>query len=162
MAQANVDPSEAVGSPANASSSPPATVASIELAIALFDVVRLSRRTRRNDVIEPAAAVVLASADRLKPARPSDIACELRLDLSTVSRHLSKLEDDGYLARTDDPEDRRTRRVETTSQGSAVLRDVLANRAATIDDALDHWSPDDRRQLTELLRRLATDLETVR
>jgi len=162
MAQATVSPTHGQPEPELAPVSAPGGPTSVDLAIALFDVVRLSRRTRRTDAIEPAAVVVLASADRLRPARPSDIACELRLDLSTVSRHLSRLEDEGYLCRIEDAEDRRTRRVETTDSGRAVLLDVLTNRASAIDDALHRWNQADRRALTDLLQRLATDLESAR
>ena len=133
----------------------------LDFAVALFDVVRLTRRTRHTDAIEPAGVAVLATVERLRPARPSDVACELHLDLSTISRHLSKLEEDGYLQRTEDPDDRRARRVEPTPHGREVLFDVLANRAATLNEALSHWSENDRQTLTKLLSNLARDLEAA-
>ncbi|HCK78561.1 MAG TPA: hypothetical protein DHW34_00925 [Actinobacteria bacterium] len=133
----------------------------LDLALTLFDVVRHTRRTRGTDAIEPAATVVLAAADRLAPARPSDIATELHLDLSTVSRHLSRLEEDGPLERLADEGDRRCRRVAPTAHGRQALLDVLANRAATLDSALSSWSSKDRHQLGELLKRLAHDLENA-
>lgn len=129
-----------------------------DLVVALYDVVRHSRRTSGADVLEPAATVVLAAAARLDPARPSDIACDIRLDLSTVSRHLSHLERGGYVARTDDPDDGRARRVSPTAQGRAALDEVIAARSALVHDALSHWSPDDRATLTRLMRRLADDM----
>ena len=134
----------------------------VALAVALYDVVRHTRRSHRTDPIEPAAAVVLASVDRLSPARPSDVAADLRLDLSTVSRHLRNLEEAGLLGRTDDPDDRRARLVEPTDDGEQVLIQVLENRADTLDVALGDWSARDRAALLTLLQRLATDLETLR
>ena len=109
-------------------------ISTADLALALFDVVRLSRRSRGSDAIEPAAVAVLSTVERLRPARPSDVAGELHLDLSTVSRHLTRLD---------------------------ALFAVLANRAATLDSALSSWNPQDRETLATLLRNLARDLEAA-
>ncbi|MEI7647219.1 MAG: hypothetical protein WCJ48_02880, partial [Actinomycetes bacterium] len=48
-------------------------ISTADLALALFDVVRLSRRSRGSDAIEPAAVAVLSTVERLRPARPSDV-----------------------------------------------------------------------------------------
>lgn len=130
-----------------------------ELVVALYDVVRHSRRTSGSEVLEPAATVVLAAVARLDPARPSDIACDIRLDLSTVSRHLGHLERNGYVARSEDPADGRARRVSPTAQGRAALDQVVTARSALVNQALAQWSPDDRATLTRLLRRLADDMD---
>jgi DNA-binding MarR family transcriptional regulator len=136
-------------------------ISTADLALALFDVVRLSRRSRGSDAIEPAAVAVLSTVERLRPARPSDVAGELHLDLSTVSRHLTRLEDEGHLQRTEDPSDRRSCRVELSDGGRDALFAVLANRAATLDSALSSWNPQDRETLATLLRNLARDLEAA-
>jgi DNA-binding MarR family transcriptional regulator len=132
-----------------------------DLVVALYDVVRHSRRTWVADNLDPAAVVVLAASSRLAPARPSDIACDIRLDLSTVSRHLRNLERDGYIERTEDPDDRRAQRVVPSERGMESLRAVLTARSAVVGAALSEWSDDDRRSLTSLLRRLADDLDAA-
>jgi DNA-binding MarR family transcriptional regulator len=140
----------------------PATSAEDEaLVVALYDVVRHSRRTLVADPLEPAAVVVLAAAARLAPARPSDLACDIRLDLSTVSRHLRNLERDGYLIRTEDPDDRRAQRIAPSTRGEHALAAVLQSRSAVVSAALSAWSDEDRTALTTLLRRLADDLDTA-
>lgn len=128
---------------------------------ALYEVVRHSRRTLDTAGLDPAAVVVLAATARLCPARPSDIACDIRLDLSTVSRHLRNLEQGGYVDRTADPDDGRAHRVAPTTQGRTALQTVLAARGEVVEGALSHWSDTDRRSLTELLRRLADDLSSA-
>jgi DNA-binding MarR family transcriptional regulator len=131
------------------------------LVIALYDVVRHSRRTLVADPLDPAAVVVLAAAARLAPARPSDLACDIRLDLSTVSRHLRNLERNGYLVRTEDPDDRRAQRIAPSPRGEQALVAVLQSRSAVVSAALSAWSDEDRTALTTLLRRLADDLDTA-
>jgi DNA-binding MarR family transcriptional regulator len=135
------------------------THANDALVVALYDVVRHSRRTLVDDPLDPAAVVVLAATARLRPARPSDIACDIRLDLSTVSRHLRNLERDGYVLRAEDPDDRRAQRVTPSSRGDQALADVLHARGAVLTAALSGWSDDDRTTLTALMRRLADDLD---
>lgn len=131
------------------------------LVMALYEVVRYSRRTFDTNGLEPAAVVVLAAAARLSPARPSDLACDIRLDLSTVSRHLRNLERDGFIDRSRDPDDGRAHRVAPTEQGHEALHAVLSARGQVVDDALSHWSPSERQTLAELLRRLADDLNSA-
>jgi DNA-binding MarR family transcriptional regulator len=56
--------------------------------------------------------------------RPSDIAAELGMSKQAVNYLLGTLERAGYLRRVDDPDDRRSKRVELTEQGERVRRTV--------------------------------------
>jgi DNA-binding MarR family transcriptional regulator len=132
-----------------------------DLVIALFDVIRHSRRPIAKDELDPPAVVVLASVARLDPARPSDIACDVRLNLSTVSRHLTNLGAGGYVARADDPADGRAQRVSITDLGVQALRRAVVARTEVLDTATRSWSEDDRSTLTALMRRLADDLDAI-
>jgi DNA-binding MarR family transcriptional regulator len=162
MAQATIPAASAGADPRTASPVPgyptPDDLSSQALVAALYDVVRHSRRSLDTAGLDPAAVVVLASARRLCPARPSDIACDIRLDLSTVSRHLRNLEQGGYIDRASDPDDGRAHRVAPTAQGEEALQAVIAARSAVLDEALSEWTTADRHTLTHLLRRLADDL----
>ena len=82
----------------------------------------------------------------------------MRLDLSTISRHLRSLEQQGMVQRTAGPDDARALRISITARGGDVINRVMDHRAATIRDAIVHWPEDDRRALRQLLRRLADDL----
>lgn len=132
-----------------------------DLVIALFDVIRHSRRPLAKDELDPPAVVVLASVARLDPARPSEIACDVRLDLSTVSRHLSNLEAGEYVIRAHDPADGRAQRVSISDRGIAALRASVASRTEVLDAATGTWSSEDRTTLTGLLRRLADELDAL-
>jgi DNA-binding MarR family transcriptional regulator len=82
----------------------------------------------------------------------------MRLDLSTISRHLRSLEQQGMVQRTAGPDDARALRISITARGGDVINRVMDHRAATIRDAIVHWPEDDRRALRQLLCRLADDL----
>jgi len=88
---------------------------------------------------------VLAGLQRLGgSARPSDLAAELRLVRSSLSRRLDRLEEEGWVARRRPatPEDHRAVIVELTRRGRALWREmnvtyrraVQANVASVLDD----------------------------
>ncbi len=140
-----------------ATTSSPPTTADRALAAALYAVVQGSRRVVR-DPVDRVTMTMLADVHRLQPIRPSDLAEELRLDLSTVSRHVTALVDRGLLDRVSDPTDARAQQILLTPEGEAVFAEVVANRAAILGAAVRGWSAADRRRLVEGLERLAEDL----
>ena len=74
---------------------------------------------------------------------------------------LPRLEAAGLVTRTPDPEDARAVRIQITADGSAVLAQVRADRAAVIDPFIETLSDSDRRVLTAAvgaLQRLVDDL----
>ena len=88
---------------------------------------------------------VLAGLQRLGgSARPSDLATELRLVRSSLSRRLDRLEEEGWVQRTRPPglDDQRAVLVELTRRGRTLWREmnvtyrraVQANVAAALDD----------------------------
>jgi DNA-binding MarR family transcriptional regulator len=100
---------------------------------------------------------VLANA----PLRVSELAKSMVLDSSTVSRHVSHLEDGGYLTRTGDPDDRRASRVLLTDKGRAVLDEAMRAQSAIVDRAIANWSEQDRQTLTLLMTRLAESVDRL-
>jgi DNA-binding MarR family transcriptional regulator len=128
------------------------------LAGALFAVVQGSRHAVQ-DPVDRVTATMLADVGRLGPIRPSDLADQLRLDLSTVSRHVTTLVDKGLLLRSVHPDDARAQQLTLTDAGRRTLAEILDNRAATLGRATKHWSSTDRSQLSTLLERLADDLK---
>jgi DNA-binding MarR family transcriptional regulator len=132
-----------------------------ELAGALYAVALRLSRLPVNEPVDKAGLAVLHEARRLGIFRPSDLAGQMRLDLSTISRHLRSLEQQGMVQRTADPDDARAQRISITARGGEVLNRVLDHRAATIRAAVAHWPEIDRGTLQHLLRRLADDLTQV-
>jgi DNA-binding MarR family transcriptional regulator len=128
---------------------------------ALFAIGRRLRRASGDTAVDQAALVVLHRLACAPDVRPSDIAADLGLDASTVSRHLRALEQLGLVEREGDPEDRRAQRVSLSDRGRDVLDQAIAQRQAVVAAALAGWSDADRRTLERLLVRLADALETV-
>jgi len=132
-----------------------------ELAGALYAVVLRLSHLPANEQVDKAGLAVLHEARRLGIFRPSDLAAQMRLDLSTISRHLRSLEQQGMVKRTADPDDARAQQITITAHGADVLDRALEHRAATIRDAIAHWPEGDRNALRQLLCLLADDLSDI-
>ena len=130
----------------------------LDLAVALYDVVRGVRRLQADDPVDVIDAHLLSRVRESGAMRPSDLAMSVGLDLSTISRRLTKLESQGLLVREADPDDARASRLALSDVGAKALGDVIANRAHVLHDALTHWDVAARTELAALLRRLADDL----
>jgi DNA-binding MarR family transcriptional regulator len=132
-----------------------------ELAGALYAVVLRLARLPVDEPVDKAGLAVLHETRRLGTVRPSDLAAQMHLDLSTISRHLQSLQQQGMVQRTSDPDDARAQRISITNKGCEVLSRLLEHRAEAIRDAIAHWTEGDRCTLRQLLRRLADDLSPV-
>ncbi len=154
---------------------PPAGPAGAHLPDALVDTLdRSFRRLRRSMIRPPAGLVPVPALGRqldiakifacdavaeLSTTRASvsvkDIAAELDLDHSTVSRLLGEVEEDGLLVRGSDPVDRRRTTVALTDLGRAVVLDATAITRSFTRILLAEWPVEDVEALTALLGRLA-------
>jgi DNA-binding MarR family transcriptional regulator len=92
------------------------------------------------------------------PARASDLASHLGLDLSTVSRHVTALHRGGWVEKRPDPDDGRAVTIAITTSGSKALAVAMERRRDLLDTALASWSVADRDRLAQLLARLDDDL----
>src|SRR3954471_262163 len=124
----------------------------------LIRAIRTLKGARGDAPVEGPCLGVLHAVRASGPARPGDVAAEIALDASTVSRHLQSLERLGLIARDRDPDDGRAYRVAVTSAGGDALDSALVARRQVLDSALQDWDPDDRELLARLLSRLADDL----
>jgi DNA-binding MarR family transcriptional regulator len=118
----------------------------------------LLRHPLRGDP-EPAAFAVLAALCHGAASRPSDLASAVRLNPSTISRHIQSLQQDGYLVKASDPRDGRSCRLKATAAGRAAIHRAVARRAELFRRATSHWRPQELRTLVALLARLAEDLK---
>lgn len=129
-------------------------------------VIASTRSPRQRERLQRALGLSLSETNlgtlrlvqRQGPIAVSDVARRLEVDLSNASRQLRALEDQGLLARSVDPADRRVARVAITTAGRRVLDRA---RAVALNDyavALDDWSARDRAQLAELLDRFRVAL----
>lgn len=129
-----------------------------DLLRAVFRTVAQIKRTVSADEVDGAAIIVLSRMRDAGPVRLSDLAAELALDLSTVSRQVKALEERGLLVRTDDPGDRRAALLEIAPAGNDVLAKAWARRQAWLSESLADWSPEDRAALAAVLHRFADSL----
>jgi DNA-binding MarR family transcriptional regulator len=157
---------------------PPAPTAGAHLPDSLIDTLdRSFRRLRRSMIRPPAGLVPVPALGRqldiakifacdavaeLSTTRATvsvkDVAAELDLDHSTVSRLLGEVEEDGLLVRGSDPVDRRRTTVALTDLGRDVVEDATAMTRFFTRILLAEWPREDVEALTSLLGRLA---ETV-
>jgi DNA-binding MarR family transcriptional regulator len=91
--------------------------------------------------------------------RCSALAARAGVDVSVASRQLAGLERSGYVARRPDPDDGRASLLRLTEAGAGALADTRALRSQWAAGALAHWDEEEAARLTDLLERLADDLD---
>lgn len=106
-----------------------------------FDVLAALRRT--------------GSPYRLTPA---DLSRSLLVTSGGMTKRLAALEGRGLLARTDDPDDGRSRRVTLTREGKRLVEEVVAAHTANEERLLAGLSKARRSELAGLLEVLAVSL----
>jgi DNA-binding MarR family transcriptional regulator len=122
----------------------------------------LHRLTRaRQDNADVGTVSVLSILAKCGPMRASDLARELLLDLSTVSRHAQSLERSGLIEKVADPTDRRAMTLHLTGDGKGHIEEVWERRLELMREGLAHWDPDDLRTLSRLLARYAEDFNSI-
>jgi DNA-binding MarR family transcriptional regulator len=110
---------------------------------------------------EGGQASVLAMLGKCGPIRTSDLAKELFLDQSTVSRHIAHLEADGLVEKVADPEDRRATQLHLTELGHKHVQDFWHKRIEAMREGLGHWDPEDLRTLKRLMGRYVEDFGAI-
>lgn len=83
------------------------------------------------------------------------------ISLPGMMKRLSRLESLGFLERSHDPGDRRSRRVRLTDKGLVCLRDLVANHQPAEYFALLNLAEQDRGLLFDLLPRLLDDIDRL-
>ena len=129
-----------------------------DLLKALHRVIRQSKRAVQDDTLDRAALIILSSLKENSAVRLSDLASDLWLDISTVSRQAKALEDRGLLTRTGDLDDRRAVRLELAPAGCAVLDEAWTRRNRWLAASLHDWTAEDRIALVALLTRFADSM----
>lgn len=111
-----------------------------------------------NDLTQIHALAVLARGDR----RMSQLAAELGLAESTVTRLVDRLEEAGLVHRRTDPADRRLVVAGLTPAGRRLVRRAEAHRRAYLADLLGALQPEERVELVRLLGRVGAELRRRR
>jgi DNA-binding MarR family transcriptional regulator len=127
-------------------------------------VMAMGRRFRARvdgDAVDPSQAGVLYTLKSQGPMRLGDLAEAMRLDASTVSRHVQQLADRGLIERDPDPEDGRARIIAISDAGREGLRCTFDLRRTVITQAMADWTEAERERLRDDLVRLTGSLSTL-
>jgi len=160
---AESDPAAEAASGTPAASASPSMQDVNELIEALRSMMMQAKNRHRSmeQNSEHGRISVLFMLARLGPMRPSALAKECMLDLSTVSRHLRVLEDEGHVDKSGDPADKRAFQVGLTERGHDFVQQFWHARVASVHTALagSAWSADEVRTLAKLLGKFVRDTE---
>lgn len=106
---------------------------------------------------------VLSTLDRHGAQRVGDLAGHERIAQPTMTGLVGRLEREGLVTRSADPQDRRAALVEITGQGQAALQGYRAHATAALSQALGQMSQaelDTLRQAQQLYTRVVASLES--
>ncbi|HET9859219.1 MAG TPA: MarR family transcriptional regulator [Nocardioidaceae bacterium] len=95
------------------------------------------------------------------PQRLGSFASAFGLDPSTITRQVQALEKAGLATRTIDSADRRASILDLTGEGREVLDRTREYRRSRLNEILEDWSVEDRRELGRLLEKFNTSMESV-
>ncbi|MBR7744674.1 winged helix-turn-helix transcriptional regulator [Phycicoccus sp. BSK3Z-2] len=134
------------------------------------DLLRLSARvsqwaSRHADPGMPWAQVrVLSHVERLGPARVTTLAAADDTTQPTTTAQVQRLEADGLVERTPDPDDGRAHRVALTAAGREALARARRERAAAVLPLLDglDGGPERVADAVDLLEELVAAIEADR
>jgi DNA-binding MarR family transcriptional regulator len=90
-----------------------------------------------------------------------ELAARLRVEPSTATRAMQRLETDGLVERFTSPDDGRVVLVRITDEGRRRHDDVAARRSTAMMHILSAFDPDERSQLADLLDRLIESIDDV-
>jgi DNA-binding MarR family transcriptional regulator len=131
-----------------------------QLALALYGLSAIRRDLQRCAGIDHAvgALMALGSVRRLGPARISDIAADLQVNLSVASRQIQALGADGYVDRVSDPHDGRSSLVALSPAGHAKLARAHERLSEALAGAVEEWQPAQVTDLADGIVRLRASL----
>lgn len=116
-------------------------------------VARLQRIVRQQAMggLNLAEGSCLAVIDRHGPVSLSDVSSRENLSAPTITKIVTRLENQGLIERFADPGDRRVSLVAVSRKGSILLERIRSSRTAYLDRRLIELSEDDRARLLAAL-----------
>jgi DNA-binding MarR family transcriptional regulator len=105
--------------------------------------------------------LTLAMLGAGQPLRVSDLASQLDVERSTVSRRVTELVRLGLVTRTTDPDDRRAAVLELTRPGERALSRIQDAWHQTLLEITSSWPAKQRADTTAHLARIADSLEIL-
>jgi DNA-binding MarR family transcriptional regulator len=137
----------------------------IEIERGLTTIVRWGNLPRVRERFAAVAGMALDRASysvlfRLEegPARLSDLAHKVGVDISTLSRQVHNLEASGLVGRRVVEEDRRAALLAVTDKGLDLIRRIRAAKRAALTEMLEGWTTEERTELGRVLGHLADEM----
>lgn len=122
-----------------------------------YEISILSRRAAFNRKIaelDRSAYLLLYQMSVLGKIGVKALAEEFHLDISTISRQTTTLENKGYVMRTPDPEDGRASYFELTALGRQKLEEAQNYRLTRFKQIFKDWDEEDVVKFTSYLEIL--------
>jgi DNA-binding MarR family transcriptional regulator len=126
------------------------TTSQADLAVRLrLAIARTARRLRQEagEELSPSQTTALATIDRHGPLTPSELAVRERIQRPTVTRIVARLEEDGLVQRTRDPQDGRSSLVALTTAGRELLARGRTRKDAYLARRLRELDAEERASL---------------
>ena len=111
--------------------------------------------------VDRSGIIILATLDRLGSMRMSDLAAEIGLDRSTISRQVAAVVRSGYVQKVGDAADARASQLQLTARGNAARRKLAAAWRQIVTELVEDWSADEQAQLGRLLGKLALQMRAT-
>ena len=134
----------------------------------LADAIFLFGRTLRGalvhhdtDVLPSALIAVLFVLARMGECRPSELAIEMCVSQSSLSRQIAELVERGLVDRHPDPDDRRAHRVTCSAAGIEILALVGKRRTERLSAELADWDEEEITGAIATLERLTASLSPL-
>ncbi|WP_369170539.1 MarR family winged helix-turn-helix transcriptional regulator [Streptomyces sp. R28] len=108
------------------------------------------------------SAAVLTLLVRHGEMRMSKLAELLAVDMSVTSRHVAHVAERGWIERSPDPADKRSRILHLTAAGEERVREMSRRTTQLLAERLSDWSDDDVAELTRLMARLRASFDDCR
>ena len=102
----------------------------------------------------PLAVELLRAVVEAGEIRASDLASELFVTKTSISRYVSAMVNEGLLVQRRDPSDGRATLLRVSASGRRELEEREAKRSALLRDLCKGWPKGDVATLTKLLQRL--------
>ncbi|MDG9727398.1 MULTISPECIES: MarR family winged helix-turn-helix transcriptional regulator [unclassified Streptomyces] len=108
------------------------------------------------------SVAVLTLLGRHGDMRMSKLAELLAVDMSVTSRHVAHAVERGWIERSPDPADKRSRILRLTPDGQGRLDDIAERTSQMLAHRLSDWSDDEVGQLSRLMARLRASFDDCR
>ncbi|KOU39630.1 MarR family winged helix-turn-helix transcriptional regulator [Streptomyces sp. WM6378] len=136
-----------------------------EISDALGVLLKRSTRTQLyrtltagvGEAVDELTYPVLSGLARTGPRSAADLAPDIGLDRSGITRRATQLESAGLLRREPDPHDRRATLLALTDKGEQTVKALRQRLSDHIEASLASWPPGEAATFARHLHRFVTD-----